>query len=132
MPFQDFDAARREAVNEPVAFTLRGERFDCRDTVPLRVVLLYAIAGGSAIAAYQFIAAAMDDGDFDRFAKVVDHAVPPILTDEAVGIADWLQGVYTGRPTRPSTGSPAGRSTTGPSSKEPSPKGKRRKGTSST
>lgn len=122
MPFADFDAARREAVNEPVAFQLRGERFECLARCPAGDLFALAGRGLSGVACRDFISSVLDDGDLERFGKVLTNKADPVDLDDLVTITEWLVEVYTGRPTKPSTGSPGGRPRTGRTSKAASAK----------
>lgn len=117
MPFADFDAARREAVNEPVAFQLRGERFECLARCPAGDLFTLAGRGLTPASARDFIAGVVADDHLERFAKVLANKDDPVDLAEVVAITEWLVEVYTGRPTKPSTGSPAGRQRTGRTSK---------------
>lgn len=122
MRFLDFDAARSEAVSEPVALQLRGERFDLLAAAPAGAMFDLAAAGLTGTSCRRFIEAVLaDDSDIERFAKVLAQKHDPVSLDDLGDLARRLVEVYTGRPTPPSTGSPDGRSGDGDTSTGLSP-----------
>lgn len=112
MAHRDFDAARREAVAEPLTFTLGGEDFAVPLPLPALPVLDLAAAADAedvgAFAAFgQFIFAILPTADHQRF-----RATRPGLS-ELLEIVQWLITEATGRPTGPPSGLPVRRSPTG-------------------
>lgn len=127
MPHRDFDAARAERVRqtEPVSFTLGGETFSCVVEPTLGDIL--ALAGApepeeSEVEAVRAILAFTGEivvpEDRARFRRLVRRERPrrfrrrrggAFSAADVVALAFWLVEVYTGRPTRPSSGSSDGR-----------------------
>lgn len=120
MRFLDFDAARSEAVREPVALQIGGERFELLPAAPAAAMFDLAATGLSGTACKQFLEAVLVDDDLERFAKILAAKTDPVSVDDLIDVTRRLVEVYTGRPTRPSTGSPDGRSGTGATSTGPS------------
>ena len=128
MAFEDFDAARREAHREPIAFQLAGERFECLSVMPASVMFDYARAGETVPERYEasvaFVGGVLADDDaVDLFRKVLDSRSDPIDYATLSSLVVWLIGIYTGRPTTRPSDSPDGPSSDGPSSKPTSREG---------
>jgi hypothetical protein len=117
MPFQDFDAARRERLRafEPIQFVLAGKRFTCiahpvlTDSFALLDAPELLDDGGAPIAAgvralAEFIERSIASPREQRaFRKLLGRRDDPIDATTIVELGEWLAEQYSGRPTvRPS------------------------------
>lgn len=122
VPLLDFDAARREAVKEPVAFQLRGERFDCLAKCPAGALFDLSLTGYTGKACKEFLESVISEADHDRFGAVLRNRNDPVDLDDLGDAARAVVEAYVNRPTQPSTDSSDGRPSTGRSSKARSKK----------
>lgn len=131
----DFDAARKERLRkrDPIMFTLGGETFTCLPFVPFGVAWGLVDTpetpdASTPAAAYKnlatFVADCLIPADVDRWWQLFVSKTEPIDGDTLLEVVNALSAAYTGRPTSPSTGSPAGRRKATGRSKS-SPNGKR-------
>lgn len=135
MPHRDFDAARAERVRDqdPVEFTLGGQRFRCvvEPTVGDALALADApepeqneTAAVRAILA--FVGALVVPEDRKRWSRMLAKQRPgrrnrhPVSAGEVVELGAWLAMQYTGRPFSPSVASSRGRPGSGATSKRTS------------
>lgn len=135
-PHRDFDAARaeRKRRTEPTTFTLGGEVFTCIVDPDLGDVLALASAPEpeenevSAVRAIlAFTTELLVPEDRERWERMVRRQRPRRFrrrsvgfgTEDVIYLGYWLVGVYTGRPTGPSTASSGGRDRTGGDSTSP-------------
>jgi hypothetical protein len=119
VPFQDFDAARRERAraNDPVRFRLGGEDFTLLPNPSIFDALELAAAPeptesitGAVEAIIRFIDALMpDDRSRSRWKKLQRRRKDPPTAEDYVELGAWLAEQYTGRPTVPSGDSSPGR-----------------------
>lgn len=117
---RDFDAARAEA--DPLTFTLGGEQFTARATMPAGVLLdiANAHANGDELELLKlvgvFIEQIVPDEDHDRF------VVAMRLTDQATvfDLVAWVIEETTGRPFGKPSSSPQSPASGGESSKDAS------------
>lgn len=126
MPFQDFDAARRERAraNDPIRFRLGGEDFTLLPNPSIFDALELAAAPEpeeNVIGAVQAIVAFIDalmpnDRDRKRWAKLQRRRTDPPTAEDYVELGAWLAEQYAGRPTVPSGDSSPGRPPNGPDS----------------
>lgn len=124
MAHRDFRAAVREAVGEPVTFTIGdGNGFREEFTVPtplpaFPLLDLAATEAGSDAESYaafgRFLYALIDPADHGRFRKACIRA--RFNDEEILDLTRWLVSETTGRPTLRPSGSPERSSTTGPPS----------------
>lgn len=103
---KDFDAAAREAVGEPLTFTLGGETFTTTPELPAMPMLKLAAKAeeegpAAAAAFYEFIQAMLAEEDVARFETMATRTRFGMETLKDV--VSWLLAEMTGRPTqRPS------------------------------
>lgn len=124
MAHRDFRAAVREAVGEPVTFTIGdGNGFREEFTVPtplpaFPLLDLAATETDTETAAYaafgRFIYALIDPADHGRFRHACIKA--RFNDEEILELTRWLVSEATGRPTSRPSGSPERSSPTGPPS----------------
>lgn len=103
---RDFDAAAREAVGEPLTFTLGGEVFTCAPTLAALPMLKLAKSadkgGAEGVAAfYDFLTAMLVQDDVPRFEAMMQRE--RIGMEQLSELVAWVVEEATGRPTqRPS------------------------------
>lgn len=131
MPHRDFDAARAERVRgaDPVEFTLGGERFRCVVEPSIGDALALADAPepeqnetAAVRAILAFVGALVVPEDRRKWRRMLARQRPgrrnrhPVSAGEVVELGAWLAVEYSGRPSRPSSGSSAGRGVSGATS----------------
>ena len=135
-PHRDFDAARAERLRntEPTTFTFGGETFQVIVDPALGDVLALAdapevedneVAAVKAILA--FTAELVIPEHRARWVRMVRKQRPRwwrkrgigFGTEDVIALGYWLVGVYTGRPTEPSTESSGGRGRSGDDTSSP-------------
>lgn len=126
MPFQDFDAARRERARttDPIRFRLGGEDFTLLPNPSIFDALELAAAPepaenmtASVGAIIRFIDALMpDERSRRRWARLQRRRHDPPTAEDYVELGAWLAEQYAGRPTVPSGDSSPGRLPNGPAS----------------
>lgn len=132
MPFQDFDAARRERLRalQPIKFRFGGKDFACvimptiadsfeLATAPEPVLMdgTPVLAGVAAIT--RFIEALLANNRQRRqFQKVLRNRKDVIDQQAIIDLGGWLAEQFTNRPLGSSTGSSSGPDTNGASSND--------------
>lgn len=131
MAHRDFDAARAERVRqqEPLTFTLGGERFTCVAEPTIGDALALADAPepeqnetAAVRAILAFVGALVVPEDRRRWKRMLRRQRPgrrnrhPVSAGEVVELGAWLAMAYTGRPSDPSSGSAVGRGASGATS----------------
>lgn len=119
MPFQDFDAARRERArgNDPVRFRLGGEEFTLLPRPSIFDALELAAAPepgenilGAVEAIVAFVEALLPDAKArSRWKRLLKRKRDAISAEDLVQLGEWLAEEYSGRPTVPSDDSSPGR-----------------------
>lgn len=117
MAYKSFGSTS-SALGEPVSFDLNGERFLCRQHIPLRSLLRLMKAGQAAGSAdtveelFVFLRSALHPSDVERFFALVDSEEGQIGLEDIGDITGWLAEVYSGG--RP-TGEPSSTTSSSPS-----------------
>jgi hypothetical protein len=125
MAHKDFGAARREAVGDPITFSLGGQTFEVPAPFPVLPLMDLASldpteSGQEAMAAFRDCLLGMiDDTDHARFRKACRTARAD--ADLLGEIVQWVIPQATGRPTERRPSSDDSPSNTGPESSGGSP-----------
>lgn len=121
MAHKDFTLA--PARDDPPTFSVAGREFKCLPEPPAGVLTDFVATADGTVASQvsglvTFIAGCLSDADADQFLLTI-HDKDTIVPLETLGdIAQWLSEEYTGRPTTPSSTSPAGSTTTAATSED--------------
>jgi hypothetical protein len=107
----DFDAARREEQDRPIRFKLGGITFTAVAVMPAGAYL--DTYGKTDVPLLPFLQSVMEDGEYDRLVARVYDKADPIDVVHLVRVVRKLEAMYSARPTRRPTGSPAGPDATG-------------------
>lgn len=121
MPSIDFDAARRErlAGRDPISFKLGGQTFVARPAIPFKKLVRIVTddqqlnASEAFDRAVDFVRTCLKKGDGPRLARALENDLQPVEEDDVYAVVAYLVGCYGTRPTRPPSGSSAGRRRTG-------------------
>lgn len=116
MPYQDFDAARRERLRafEPIRFQLGGHTFTCvghpslADSFDLLDAPEPTVEGAPIAAGVRALAnfiekSLVSDRDRRRFRKLLGRRDDPIDATTVVELGEWLAVQYAGPTVRPSS-----------------------------
>lgn len=121
MSHKEFTTAKAESTEDPITFSIDGETYHC---VPkpswhvLRTISKAAVGGSEAVVRVdEFFRAVVIDEDLERLEAILQRKTNSVDAELIQQIIEYLAEAYTGRPTRPLSGSPAGRNGTGDGSK---------------
>lgn len=126
MPVRDFDLARRERASKrnPVQFKLGGERFTLLPIVPLGAAFDLEDApepdadkDNAVRILSQVIRDCLIDADQPRWDALLRRRDDAIDPESIIEVGIDITEAYSGRPTKPSSGSSAGRARNGSTSK---------------
>jgi hypothetical protein len=121
MGHRDFDAALAEAKKEQPTFTLAGQHFTCRATLPWKALEHLIEGDGLSVQVHQFFANVLVKSDRQRFADLVEQEDPEddeaVSVEQITDVMNWLTEHYTGKAEQQSPSSTDGPEKTGRSSR---------------
>jgi hypothetical protein len=127
MPHREFEAARREASQEPITFSIAGEEepFRCvpiLDWETLEETVRYHLDGnqiGMALQIGPFFRKNLIEEDVERFFRMLSRKDRRLSPEVLIDVMTWIIEQHTGRPTERPSGSPGGPQATGDGSRGP-------------
>lgn len=118
MAHKEFTTAKAESTEDPITFSIDGETYHCVPKPSWQAIEMISYAktaeiDKAVIKLGEFYRALIVEEDLESFEKILGRKQNPVDLELLVDITTYLVEAYTGRPTRPPSGSPAGRNGTG-------------------